>query len=339
MSTTDYPVHPAAEIFPLMTDDELRELAEDIRINGLFEPIVLYQKAVLDGRSRMAACRLADVAPHFTEVAVDSPTKYVVSKNLHRRHLTVQARSLKIHPSAQRDMLPARLKYLIGRLNLDAIGTFHAVEYTIGGVSGIWVVDGQHRLRALLDLDLGDWEITVVVHCDVKDDAAASALFLDLNNRASVAPFDKFVNAVRAGDPVAVGVRQILGDYQVAVSRGANDGQACAVKALQGLYRLDGGVSLRRALAIITAAWGTSAAAMEGKIIEGIGRICNAYNGELDQASLIQKLAKRGGGPSRLLGDARGLRDLRKGSISRCVAEVILDTYNKGRKTGKLDPL
>jgi hypothetical protein len=32
---TTYQVHPAAEVFPMMSDDELAKLGEDIKANGL----------------------------------------------------------------------------------------------------------------------------------------------------------------------------------------------------------------------------------------------------------------------------------------------------------------
>jgi len=51
--------HPAAEMFPMMTDIELRELAADIQKNGLLEPVVLYHGVVLDGRNRLAACKFS----------------------------------------------------------------------------------------------------------------------------------------------------------------------------------------------------------------------------------------------------------------------------------------
>lgn len=62
-----FPVHPAADVFPMMTDAELDELGEDIKAHGLRDSVVLWQdnadshvrsKApyyVLDGRNRLAA--------------------------------------------------------------------------------------------------------------------------------------------------------------------------------------------------------------------------------------------------------------------------------------------
>jgi ParB-like chromosome segregation protein Spo0J len=65
---TDYPwpVHPAAERLPLLDDEALAALADDIDEHGLNEPVWLYDDPVrgtvlLDGRNRARACALAEV--------------------------------------------------------------------------------------------------------------------------------------------------------------------------------------------------------------------------------------------------------------------------------------
>lgn len=80
--------HPYAEAWPLLGDDELAELAEDIATNGLRSPIVTYGGAILDGRNRHAACALAKVEPTFTEFegADDEALAFVQSVNNARRH-------------------------------------------------------------------------------------------------------------------------------------------------------------------------------------------------------------------------------------------------------------
>lgn len=41
------PVHPAAELFPLMSEAEIRELADDIKKHGLRERVVLWDDPTL----------------------------------------------------------------------------------------------------------------------------------------------------------------------------------------------------------------------------------------------------------------------------------------------------
>jgi len=91
---TEYKAHPAADMFPMMGETELAEMAKDIAENGLVDAIVLYEGMVLDGRNRLAACKLAGIEPRFAVIDNPrSPTMYVISKNLHRRHLTTSQRA------------------------------------------------------------------------------------------------------------------------------------------------------------------------------------------------------------------------------------------------------
>jgi ParB/Sulfiredoxin domain len=88
-------IHPFAEIFPLLDGPALEELTEDIKTHGLREPIITFRGAILDGRNRFIACQKANVKPTFTVYTGDekSALAWVVSANIHRRHLTVEQRA------------------------------------------------------------------------------------------------------------------------------------------------------------------------------------------------------------------------------------------------------
>lgn len=87
--------HPAAELFPLLGEAELRELADDIRANGLRYAITLDTSyRILDGRNRYRACQIAGIEPRTTLYEGDDPVAFVVSMNLRRRHLNETQRSL-----------------------------------------------------------------------------------------------------------------------------------------------------------------------------------------------------------------------------------------------------
>jgi hypothetical protein len=88
------PEHPAAALLPLLPPDELEQLAADIRANGLREAIVLHDGQVLDGRNRLAACKLAGVEPHYRDHDGTDPIAYVLSANVHRRHLSTGQRAM-----------------------------------------------------------------------------------------------------------------------------------------------------------------------------------------------------------------------------------------------------
>lgn len=91
------PFHPVAEIFPMMDEAALTELSADIRANGLREPIWRHQDGrIVDGRNRWLACQKAAVAcaDRTFGGSDDELVPFVISHNLHRRHLTESQRAL-----------------------------------------------------------------------------------------------------------------------------------------------------------------------------------------------------------------------------------------------------
>lgn len=82
--------HPVANLFPLMDDEKLKELAEDIKANGLLEPGYVYgdDDELLDGRNRYLACGMAGIDFEYHEYKGDDPVAFVHSLNYQRRQLT-----------------------------------------------------------------------------------------------------------------------------------------------------------------------------------------------------------------------------------------------------------
>lgn len=92
--STSVKIHPAADLFPLLTGDDFDALVQDIDANGLREPVVFTPAGeLLDGRNRWKACKkLGDEPPRRVEHS--EPYAYVISTNLHRRHLSESQRAM-----------------------------------------------------------------------------------------------------------------------------------------------------------------------------------------------------------------------------------------------------
>jgi len=147
------PIHPAAELWPLMAPDELCALGEDLKANGMQVPIsILHHEgyALLDGRNRLDALEtvgldvaaLLQAAMNWEEIAelkviyVQPPTgsnsviasrkadpyDYVVSVNERRRHLSTAQRSevveklLKAQPDLSERVLPSSTRPVAGKV-------------------------------------------------------------------------------------------------------------------------------------------------------------------------------------------------------------------------------
>jgi ParB-like chromosome segregation protein Spo0J len=79
--------HPIADVWPMLPEDKLHELADDISKNGQLVPVWLYEGKILDGRNRWAACKIAGIEPKTKEYTGDEPTAFAVAMNDRRRHM------------------------------------------------------------------------------------------------------------------------------------------------------------------------------------------------------------------------------------------------------------
>jgi hypothetical protein len=86
--------HPLADLFPALSGEAGHALAADIAAHGVREAIWLYQGQILDGRNRYNICRALVIACPTRDYTGDDPLGFVVSMNLHRRHLTESQRAL-----------------------------------------------------------------------------------------------------------------------------------------------------------------------------------------------------------------------------------------------------
>src|SRR5215471_14517761 len=105
----NYPVHPIADLFPMMSDEDLQIMAEGIRQDGLLFPITLADylsngekvRGIIDGRNRTKACAIAGVKPRYEifngkgDIATEKEiTTYIEQANIDRRSMTTGQRAM-----------------------------------------------------------------------------------------------------------------------------------------------------------------------------------------------------------------------------------------------------
>jgi hypothetical protein len=164
------PVHPAAELFPIMTDAELVEMGNDIKKHGLRESIAIYvdpngKEWLLDARNRLKAMEIVGIEFKLQrysfgwEIAITSegdeydavrnlpdtfgtrivqdidPYDYVISANIRRRHLTSEQK---------RELIGSLLKADPGKSNREIGSMIKADDKTVGTV--------RHKLEASAEI-------------------------------------------------------------------------------------------------------------------------------------------------------------------------------------------
>jgi protein gp37 len=87
--------HPLSAAFPPMTESEFAELRADVATNGLRVPITVYEDGVLDGWHRYCACEETGTELRSETFEGDwrAAIRFVVTANIHRRHLSLDERA------------------------------------------------------------------------------------------------------------------------------------------------------------------------------------------------------------------------------------------------------
>lgn len=88
--------HSYADLFPMMNDSEFKELKKDIKENGFLpdQQILVYDDKILDGRNRYKACKELGIEPQLKEWKGKNALQYVISTNVHRRHMNESQRAM-----------------------------------------------------------------------------------------------------------------------------------------------------------------------------------------------------------------------------------------------------
>jgi len=93
----EYPIHEAADLFPLIEGEERKVFDDGLEADGLLDPIVVHEGQLIDGRNRLRGCLERGVSPRFAQWKPkdgETVVGYVIKKNLHRRHLSDQQRAM-----------------------------------------------------------------------------------------------------------------------------------------------------------------------------------------------------------------------------------------------------
>lgn len=241
---------------------------------------------------------------------------------------------MRVNPRAQREFRPSHAEQYAADFDFEGFG-FPVVNRRDGHY---YIVDGQHRVAALRLTGFGpEQQIQCECYEGLTEDEEAE-LFLKRSNQRAIRPFDKFRIAITAGREVECDIERTVMAQGLKVASGEQDGNIGAVTALRKVYDLGGAVVLGRALRILRDAYAAHPSALRGQLIEGLGFVCQRYNGALNDEVAKERLAKIPGGALGLLGKAEVIRRQTGRPKNHCVAAAVVDTMNAGRGGKKLDP-
>lgn len=261
----------------------------------------------------------------------------MTAKNrVHRtpRIADVQLEKMRVNSRAQRGLVKYHVERMAVAFDPDLFG-FPTLSERGGWY---YIIDGQQRIAALR-LWLGDgWE-EQYVKCEVYSgltEAEEAELFLKLNRRrVRIRAIDDFKTAITAGHETERMVEHICHANSITIGDGKAPGRVGCVTTLKKVYTRSDGLTLGKALRIIRDAYGDSG--LEAAIIDGVGHLCQRYNGTLDEEQAISKLRDVRGGLQGLLSRADIVK--RQTGVQKpiSIAAAAVEIINSG-KGGKKIP-
>lgn len=235
-----------------------------------------------------------------------------------------------VDPQVQRSLRKARVEKMAGDFKPDAVGVL-TTSFRTG--TRIHVIDGQHRYRAAEAAGYTGVLQTMEYHgLNIPEEAA---LFRLLNTTEKPSRIDQFLVSCVEENPDSLRLARHLADNGWSVGVSGAEARLSAIGSLERVYALDPRAAAS-VLAVLTAAFGHRAAAVQGSLVEGVGRMLARYGLAVDLDDLAKRLSQFPGGPDGLVGHARGQAATRTGNLSTHVARVVTTLYNQRRRTTAL---
>jgi hypothetical protein len=255
-----------------------------------------------------------------------------MSKGIGHRIERVRLGDITIDQRVQRSVDHTRVDKIAKKFSWGAFGV-PTLSRRVDGV--LVILDGMHRIEAAKAAGFIDSTPQTRVHSGLSLQEEA-ALFLELNDTRKPLPVDLFRIGVASGDPDLIEMNNMIEKAGLQV---ANSGRTAfrAVTAMRRIFAVDE-LATERALDVCVRAWGVHSDSVQGAIYEGVGMFFVRYGDAPNADELSERLAKYPGGANALLGAARGLAKIRSVSIPNGIADIVVEVYNRSRRTRALPP-
>lgn len=236
--------------------------------------------------------------------------------------------------AAQRALNETTVGSITESLDPDAFGT---LLITLPNGAGIYhCIDGQNRREAVERL----WGAKEMVPCqivNVTDPARAADLFSKVNSgRVKPDAISRFAVSVTAGYAVETEINDLFKTLGYRVSNQRAEGTIRAVVACISVHKRLGIATLRDTLLILSSCWGRAPEVTDSQLIRGVSQFLSVYGHQADHRRVVDRISREYT-PARLLGAAKALKSLTRGSVADNVTSLIATSYDVGlRKDNQL---
>lgn len=199
-----------------------------------------------------------------------------------------------------------------------------------------WVVDGQHRVVAAIDVG----ETTALCKVEYWTFQQEAINFRIFNKvRGSLLAKDAFHADLSYGEPVAVEIESIIRQegYNLWLGYGPIPHKPIgAIGSIEKIYKTNQPEGLRRVLSVLNMAWPDEP--VKDSMLNGMAIFLRRYP-EISATDLAKKLQNNGATVMEIVADGALMKRAGMGSIDNCIGRAILGQYNRNKSTRRLPNL
>ncbi len=200
----------------------------------------------------------------------------------------------------------------------------------------VWL-DGQHRGAAAVMSGDGDVAVRMTVLTGLSRKEEADWVLLFQEDRKGTPPAEAHRLGVVAGRRDDLVLDSVCRKYGIRPTGSSGESAISAVGTARKIAgRPDGAKVLDQSFEVLIGAYGAHSDSFEAPLLAGMAHFWTKNNGNVDKASFIKKLSKQGG-PASILAAAKTFQQTTGRPLYRDVADVLVGSYNRGRRANHLD--
>lgn len=191
-----------------------------------------------------------------------------------------------------------------------------------------WVLDGQHRVAALMKMDKGHIMIPCEILTGLTIEEEAQVFHLRNANKKTMTPQERLRGALAAGDARALMIAEAVRSSGYRINLDTSElhgGQIPATAALERVDRQYRDGHLEMTLGLIRTTWGTEVGP-RGNLIVGLAYMLHLYRDQLNIKRFIDKLSDLT--MEQVYSMGKKYRESTKVRPEIAICAVLVDRYN-----------
>jgi hypothetical protein len=236
--------------------------------------------------------------------------------------INIKIKDIKSNPTYQRDVKRGIVRHIVDNFDENQLGLITVVFKS----DGYYVIDGQHRILALIILGIERVDCILANNCNEAD------LFISLNNnRRSLDTVGLYKARIAAGDEKCMEIDRIVTNlgYKIPInSSNRSNNTIVAIQSVESVYKKYGAKHLEKTLKTIREIYGIDSRTVKSGFIKGYAYFIKKTN--VDVGELVDRMQKYS--YQKLENLAKSNKALMGGLEERAMAKAILEFFNENKK-------